>query len=94
MELQEKALYGLIVALVGYFILEKMDKRIEKKVSENKPLDGTDQIFVDYVNPIVNFLFRAYPLIVLSVVGVISYELVTNKQSFEKFSDMMSAPVA
>jgi hypothetical protein len=94
MELQEKAMYGLIAALVGYFLLEKMDKRIEKKVTENKELDGTDQIFVDYINPIVNFLFRAYPLIVLSVVGVISYELVSNKQTFNKFSDILSSPVA
>lgn len=78
MDLNEKILYAVIISVVGYYLLERMNMNIESKIEKEEKLSGLEEMIIKYVNPLLNFTFRVYPLVLLSVFGVLLYNYMNN----------------
>jgi hypothetical protein len=73
MVLMEQINYAVIITVIGYYVLERMDETIQEKLRTNKKLTNIEELVVKYVNPLLNFVLRVYPFVLMSVAGVVVY---------------------
>jgi len=73
MVLMEQISYAVIITVIGYYVLERMDENIQEKLKENKKLTNIEEMVVKYINPLLNFVLRVYPFVLMSVAGVVVY---------------------
>jgi hypothetical protein len=74
MNIFEKLMAVTIGILILFFILDKMDDRIQAKLEQKKRLTGFETFLLNYVNKIVNLIVRAYPLVFIGIIVTLYVE--------------------